>query len=218
MDQSVGRRCHDHVTGRQRPLFRGWLHAAATPVFSAAGWLIAIAAQGVAAVATVIFTVAICLTMAISALYHLAAKTPRAQAYWRRADHSMISLSIAGVATTLHLLAGDHGSRTLLIVSWLSAITGVALKLTRRGFNVASLAFLVTGVCALTALPGLYRAGGSLVVVLVVAGGLTHLAGGLLFARKRLDFHPAFGYHESWHAITVVGFGLHLAAVAALVL
>ena len=48
-----------------------------------------------------------------------------------------------------------------------------------------------------------------------MAGGLAYTAGAVVYALKRPDPWPTvFGYHEVFHLLTVVGAGLHLAAVA----
>jgi hemolysin III len=49
---------------------------------------------------------------------------------------------------------------------------------------------------------------------LIVVGGLAYTTGALVYALKRPDPWPArFGYHEVFHALTLIGAGTHLAAV-----
>jgi hemolysin III len=48
----------------------------------------------------------------------------------------------------------------------------------------------------------------------ILAGGLAYTAGALFYAAKRPNLVPGvFGYHELFHALTVVGAGLHMAVV-----
>lgn len=56
---------------------------------------------------------------------------------------------------------------------------------------------------------------GWLPTALIVAGGVCYTIGALVYARKRPDPSPKiFGYHEIFHAFTVVASGLHYAAIA----
>jgi len=49
---------------------------------------------------------------------------------------------------------------------------------------------------------------------LIVLGGVAYTVGALVYAMKRPNPWPrTFGYHEIFHALTLVGAGLHLAAV-----
>lgn len=74
---------------------------------------------------------------------------------------------------------------------------------------------MALGWVAVTVLPALASAGGAAVTVLIVAGGLAYSAGGAVYALRRPDPAPAtFGYHEIFHAGTLVGFACHYAAIA----
>ena len=56
-------------------------------------------------------------------------------------------------------------------------------------------------------------------VALLAAGGLAYTAGGVVYARRRPDPAPAvFGYHELFHALTIVGIACQYAAIAFFVL
>jgi len=49
---------------------------------------------------------------------------------------------------------------------------------------------------------------------LIVVGGLAYTVGALGYAIKRPNPWPGhFGYHEVFHALTLVGAGTHLAAI-----
>jgi hemolysin III len=52
-------------------------------------------------------------------------------------------------------------------------------------------------------------------VILLVAGGLAYTAGAVVYARRRPDPAPAvFGYHELFHALTIVGVACQYVAIA----
>jgi len=56
-------------------------------------------------------------------------------------------------------------------------------------------------------------------LLLLALGGAVYSAGALVYATKRPNPAPAvFGYHEVFHALTIVAAGMHFAAVASVVL
>jgi len=53
---------------------------------------------------------------------------------------------------------------------------------------------------------------------LIVLGGIAYTVGAVVYAVKRPNPWPrTFGYHEIFHALTLLGAGLHLAAVLSIV-
>jgi hemolysin III len=65
------------------------------------------------------------------------------------------------------------------------------------------------------AIPQLIDADGVAPVVLIAAGGLAYTAGGIVYARRKPDPVPdVFGYHEFFHALTLVGLALQYTAIA----
>ena len=59
------------------------------------------------------------------------------------------------------------------------------------------------------------RSGGVAVTVLLIAGGLLYTAGAVVYGMKRPDPSPRwFGFHEVFHAFTVVGFAAHYVGVS----
>jgi hemolysin III len=54
---------------------------------------------------------------------------------------------------------------------------------------------------------------------LIALGGLAYTVGAVVYAAKRPNPWPrSFGYHEVFHALTLVGAALHLAAILSIVL
>jgi hemolysin III len=64
-------------------------------------------------------------------------------------------------------------------------------------------------------MPQIYRGGGPLCFALIIAGGLAYSIGAVAYGAKRPKLSPrVFGYHELFHAFTIVGAGCHFAAIA----
>jgi hemolysin III len=205
-----------------RPRLRGRLHAIATALAVAAlAWLVRSAASLEATVAAWIYGVSSILCYLTSSLYHIVARTERARALLRRADHSMIYLFIAGSFTPPCLLTMSGPWRWPLIGAvWAGALVGVALSIPARPrlrkFRVAL--YQILGWAGVTALPGL--AHDPRRAVLVTTAGVLYTGGAILFGRQRPVLHPGwFGYHEFWHGIGIVAgalvFVVNLSLIAA---
>ncbi|HET9773270.1 MAG TPA: hemolysin III family protein [Acidimicrobiia bacterium] len=204
-----------------RPRLRGRLHAVAAALAVAAlAWLVRSAASLEATVAAWIYGVSSLLCYLTSSLYHIAARTERARAILRRADHSMIYLFIAGSFTPPCLLTMSGWWRWPLIsVVWAGALLGVGLTIPARPRlrRFAWALYLILGWVGVTALPALAR--DPLRATLVATAGLLYTGGAVLFARQRPVLHPGwFGYHEFWHGIGIIAgalvFAVNLSLIA----
>ena len=88
-------------------------------------------------------------------------------------------------------------------------------RLEETGSN-GSWLFFVLGWSGTALVPYLLRAG-MVEAALVVAGGGAYSIGGVLLFRKAGNIWPGIaGYHEVWHALTIVGFVCHGTAIAML--
>lgn len=154
-------------------------------------------------------------TYAVSAWYHIVVRTPRAQAVLKRLDHAMIFVLIAGSHTALAVVTLE-GARLAgaVIGAWTVAVFGMALKLTGRMARAAEAAYAVAGWGVLAVAPWMWRTAGA-AMWWVLACGALYSAGALAFARQWPRRGSAsFGYHEVWHAVTLVSGMGYLAVVA----
>lgn len=214
-----GRARFDFISGAPRPTWRGRLHAVATPVSAAATAVLASFTSGVMIVATFIYGISMVACFGISAGYHLWTRTFTAQRKMQRIDHAMISVFIAGTATPIYLSIGvGPFSIGLLLVTWVGAVTAATLKLSRRAWRTASAMYLVTGWTALAALPGLWVFAGAVPALLILGGGTVYTVGAVIFWRRWCP-RPSerWGFHETFHLLTVFGACMHFIAVAMIV-
>jgi hemolysin III len=64
-------------------------------------------------------------------------------------------------------------------------------------------------------MPAVLRRGGVAVLVLLAVGGLFYTLGALVYAFRRPDPSPRwFGFHEVFHALTLLAFVTHYTAVS----
>ena len=202
-----------------KPHLRGWIHAGMAPVaLIGAVVLVAIAPTPEARVSTAVFGLSAILLFGTSAIYHRGTWSPRVAGVLRRLDHTNIFLIIAGTYTPLAVLLLPWATaRTLLVVVWAGALAGLLARVfwlgAPRWFYVP--VYIALGWVAVWFLPDFWTTGGPAVVWLVAVGGLAYTVGALVYGLKRPNPSPRwFGFHEVFHALTVVGFGCHYAAAA----
>jgi hemolysin III len=197
-----------------RPLLRGRLHQVAFFASIPAGIIIILSAHpAVARVGASIYAASATGLYAASSTYHRFAHSVRARLIWRRLDHSMIYVLIAGTATPIFLLA-LHGPWRIIALAtvWTGATTGIAIKMTSGGFQnrLGTPLYLMLGWVGILALPQLIRALHTPGMILLASGGVLYTVGAIILARRRPDPIPhVFGYHEVWHTLVVCGGVLH---------
>ena len=207
------------ATTAARPLLRGWLHLVAFFVLFACSPILFVRCATWSRVGWVLcFLFGVGAMLLTSALLHRVNWTPTQRQAMRRADHSTIFLAIAGSYLAIAGLT-MHGTirLVLLVVVGAGAAVGITIRQltmdTPKRVNTAP--FLVVGWSAVAVLPQIYRGGGPLCFCLMVAGGLAYTTGAIFFGVKRPKLSPrVFGYHEHFHAWTVLGAALTFWAIA----
>jgi hemolysin III len=186
-----------------KPLLRGWLHVIGVVVLLGSSPILFARATSLAQVLWILCYVAgVGAMMVTSALYHRVQWTPTHRRAWQRADHSTIFAAITG---------------TYLAIIGSSAAIGIAV----RQFAIDApkwantLPYLLVSWAAVTVMPQIYRGGGPLCFYLIIGGGLAYSLGAAVYGTKWPRLSPqVFGYHELFHALTLVGAGMHFAAIS----
>jgi hemolysin III len=200
-----------------RPLMRGWLHVGALVAWLIGGpFLIAAGPNATSKLELTMYVLAMLVMFGTSAAFHRVKWSATAWRRMRRADHSAIFIGIAGTSTALSGLALRGWAQvTVLSLVWGGAAVGIVLRqlwLDAPQWAVA-VPYVVVGWCSLVATPQLVRSLGWGGFTLMLLAGLAYTGGAMVYARKRPDPWPdVFGFHEVFHACTIVGAGL-LAAV-----
>ncbi len=205
-----------------KPRMRGWLHFWSFAVsIASCATLIAVAAAlvgGGAALAVSVYSTTVLALFGVSALYHRRTwHTVRARMIMKRLDHSMIFLFIAGTYTPVAALAMDPGTaRWVLITVWAGALAGVVLKTVwpHAPAWVGVPIYVALGWVAVFAIPAMLNGGGAAALVLILVGGGLYTVGGVFYGTKWPNPWPrTFGYHEFFHAATVLAAICHLVAI-----
>ena len=200
-------------------MLRGVLHEIGLGVALVVGTLLIVSADGGrASVGASVFAGSVAAMLAASTLYHRVRWRPRARLWMRRVDHAGIYLLIAGTYTAVGLLS-LHGilQWTVLSIVWAGALAATLAKFcwVHSPKWLSAVVGISLGWVGVAALPQLESTAGTAAVVLLLAGGLAYTAGALVYARRRPDPVPAvFGYHEVFHALTLVAIACQYVAIA----
>ncbi|WP_407344367.1 hemolysin III family protein [Pengzhenrongella phosphoraccumulans] len=202
-----------------KPKLRGWIHAGMFPLVVAAGIVLVVLSPTPAAkISTAVFAFTSVLLFGVSAVYHLGTWSPRVTGVLRRMDHSNIFLIIAGTCTPLAVvLLPPTTAKIMLWVVWSGALLGLLGRVIWLGAPrwVYTPVYVALGCVNLFFVPDFWREGGPAIVWLIVAGGAAYIAGAVVYALKRPNPSPRwFGFHEVFHALTVVGFTCNYIAVS----
>lgn len=201
-----------------KPKMRGWIHFGAfCTVLGLFGFLECATTTTSQALAIAIYVAGLVVMFGTSSLLHLVNWGPIGRQRMRRADHSTIFLGIAGSYTAIATLGLGGDDRVILLcVAWGGAIVGVVI---RQFFIDApkwanAIPYVVVGWSAIAFAAPLTHTLGVLGFGGVLGGGLAYTLGAVFYGAQRPNPVPGvFGHHELFHALTVVGAGLHLAVV-----
>ena len=202
-----------------RPTLRGWFHVVSFFVFLVvAPWLLLESPSVGATIALLIYIASMLALFGVSGLFHRVRWAPKARRRMRRLDHSTIFIAIAGSYTAVAglVLLGTPRLEILLVV-WVGGVIGIIQRQLWIDAPkwVNAIPYIVVGWSALLVLPPLFHALGVAGFAWLMAGGLFYTIGAVAYSLKRPNPIPGvLGYHEVFHAGTVLGALCHFVVVA----
>ncbi len=163
------------------------------------------------ALALAIFMISMVLLYGASTLYHSINVTGKVLQVFRKIDHMMIFVLIAGSYTPvcLSVLGGKTGY-VLLALVWGIALIGMLVKalwITCPKWFSSSLYIAMGWICLLV-FGTLWSALPHVAFVWLLAGGILYTVGGIIYALKLPVFnslHQFFGSHEIFHLFVMGG-------------
>jgi hemolysin III len=202
-----------------RPLLRGVLHQGAFFVAVVVGVLVVRYAEGArASLAAAVFASSVAFMLGASAVYHRITWSPRVRPWVRRVDHAGIYLLIAGTYTPVGLLVVRGVLRPVILgVVWSGAAAAIVLKFAWVSAPkwLSAVTGLLVGWAGVAAMPQVWSHAGPAAFILLAAGGLAYTGGAIVYAIKRPNPLPTvFGYHEVFHALTLVAVACQYVAIA----
>lgn len=196
-----------------KPTWRGWIHAGVLPIVIAAGIVLIVLADGVAAKVTgAVFYASSILLFGNSALYHRFNWKPKTKLALKRIDHANIFLLIAGSYTPITWLALERDKAILLLaIIWGTAVLGIGFRI----FWIGAPRWLYVpiyvgmGWGAMAFIADFMNANAAMMIFILV-GGLCYTVGAVVYGLKKPNPFPGkFGFHEIFHTFTVLAFMCH---------
>ncbi len=205
-----------------KPKWRGWIHTVTAPLALAAGViLVVLAPTPDRKVTSAIYALTGVLLFGVSAVYHRGNWSPGVKIVLKRLDHTNIMLVIAGSYTPLAWSLLERPTAVLLLwLIWSGAILGVLFRLlwTHAPRWLYVPIYIALGCGSLFYLPDFFAASVP-AALLICVGGALYIAGAVFYALKRPNFsYEHFGFHELFHAFTVLAFAAHFVAIVIAVL
>ncbi len=158
-----------------------------------------------------VFMLSMILLYGASATYHSINVSQKIITIFRKIDHMMIFVLIAGSYTPVCLIVlGGRLGYTLLAVVWGIAIAGMAIKAfwitCPKWFS--SIIYIAMGWVCLGVFGPLWHTLPATAFLWLLAGGIIYTAGGIIYALKLPIFnsrHAYFGSHEIFHLFVMGG-------------
>ncbi len=156
-----------------------------------------------------IFGASLILLYGASTLYHLLPLPESRKQIFRRIDHIMIYVLIAGTYTPvcLTVLRGGWGW-TIFDVIWGLAVVGVFLKVYwwTAPRVVSTLLYVGMGWTVIVATVPLVESVGWAGLSWILLGGVFYTGGAVIYAFKWPNWHPRhFSFHELFHLLVMAG-------------
>ncbi|MEF9853558.1 MAG: hemolysin III family protein [Hydrogenoanaerobacterium sp.] len=146
-----------------------------------------------------------------SSVYHFVNVSDKALLVLRKLDHSMIFVLIAGTYTPIMLnFLPSPNNIFFTIFIWAFAFGGIIMKLCWFGAPrwLQTCMYLIMGWAVLVDVSVFTRMSG-LAIVLLIMGGLSYTAGGIIYMIKKPNIGKRFGFHELFHIFVLLGSVFH---------
>ena len=138
----------------------------------------------------------------------------RIQLRLRKLDHSMIYVLIAGSYTPFLICALGKNAVMSLALIWGIALTGIVLKMVwMNAPRWLSTAFYLALGWSIVVIPNALTSMPMPVIVLTALGGVAYSIGAVIYATKKPNLGPVWGFHEIFHLFTMFGSILQIIAV-----
>lgn len=174
-------------------------------------------ASNIALISVTIFGISLILLYTVSGTYHGIISTDKIINFFRKLDHSMIFILIAGSYAPFCLIAlgGTLGKNMFLIMISI-AVAGIVFKLcwfkAPRWLQTAL--YIAMGWSAIFVIKPLSAALPSISIFLLVLGGVFYTIGGVIYATKSKKIKiRSFGFHEIFHIFILLGSLTHFICV-----
>ncbi|MDO8392235.1 MAG: hemolysin III family protein [Actinomycetota bacterium] len=205
-----------------KPLLRGWAHLISFPLWLIVGVSMVTLANTTATgrVLLAVYVGGTAVMFGVSAMYHRGRWQPQAKLLMQKFDRSAIFLAIAGGYTPIAWVS-LHGTTRIVMLAgaWAGALLGIVLHwLPRVPRTWRGASYIVVSWAAVAVFPQMRQSLGATGFWLILFGGACYTIGALSLATKWPNPWPrVFGFHEVFHAFTVVAAGVQFVAISVIV-
>jgi hemolysin III len=154
-----------------------------------------------------------------SAIYHLFGHSPEEVDIFRKIDHAMIYILIAGTYTPLCLipLKGLMGYVSIVVI-WILAALGISTVFFKKFWTnvprwAATALYVIMGWLGLVLFYPLSQKISLSFVLLILLGGIFYTVGAVIYSKKKPNFGKLLGFHEIFHILTLLGTLCHFWAI-----
>ncbi|MEN1937999.1 hemolysin III family protein [Paenibacillus sp. 102] len=167
--------------------------------------------------AVILFGVGMMILYAASAVYHSVVASERVIYFFRKLDHSMIFILIAGTYAPFCLITLEYANGLLLFgLVYATALCGIVFKM--FWFNcprwLSTAIYLMMGWLIVLFFPSLSENLSIAGILFLVLGGVFYTIGGFIYGAKPkwLEF-KYMGHHEIFHIFVLLGSLAHFVCV-----
>lgn len=163
------------------------------------------------AVGVSIYFICLFFMFMVSCLYHAMQHETTHKYIFRKLDHIMILLAIAGTYTPICLTLMDGISGiVILLIEWIMVIAGVLLKsIAKKSYPKLSMTiYMIMGWLAVFVIPVLIQKGSLTFISLIVLGGILYTIGTFFYSKPQ-----KYMFHFTWHIFIVLASLCHLIAI-----
>jgi hemolysin III len=155
-----------------------------------------------------VFGASMVLLYTSSSLYHSLKAKEKTLELFRKLDHSMIYVLIAGTYTPVCLLLLEGSWKwSMLITIWSLTLIGIVKKFLWDPPRWLSTSFyLAMGWLAVVLFPAIWDKLPLAFLGWIAAGGVAYSIGAVIYGLRKPDPFPHwFGFHEIWHLFVMAG-------------
>lgn len=181
--------------------------------------LVSFSSNSTQIIAFLVFGLSMIFLYASSSIYHLFGHSPEEVDLFRKIDHAMIYILIAGTYTPLCLLALDGLWKTIPIITiWIFAILGVSTVFFKSFWTkvprwFATFLYILMGWLSVIIIYPLYLSVGLPLIICLLLGGLFYSIGAVIYAIKKPNIIKEFGFHEIFHILVLLGTITHFIGI-----
>lgn len=200
----------------QKPKFRGLSHkyaaGAALPMAAA------LIGHSNGAPSAWLYGICLFFLFAVSATYHRVSWSEPKRLLWRRLDHAMIFIFIAGSYTPfgVELLNTTSLGLNMVKAIWVTAVIGATVTISwpKAPKWFRAILYLSAGWMLAITFPQTYELIGALPMTLIIGSGILYSLGAIIYALKSPNPWPKlFGYHEIFHLLVIAGAWMHFSVI-----